>query len=77
MMARFCSAAGFGGALPAASSYLCELSPSSCRGRVLGLLGAFGVAGGLTAGLLAIYNVPETGQMVILENKEHFSVWHR
>lgn len=77
MMARFCSAAGFGGVLPAASSYICELTPSNSRGRILGLLGAFGVMGGLIAGGLAILTVPETGQMVILENKEHFSAWHR
>lgn len=77
MMARFCAASGIGGAFPAASSYLVELTPSQGRARVLGLLGSFGAAGGLIAGFLAILTVPETGQMVILENKEHFSAWHR
>lgn len=77
MMARFCAAAGIGGALPTASVYLCELTPVNFRSRVLGLLGAFGVAGGLVAGAIATSTVPETGQKVVLENKEHFSAWHR
>lgn len=77
MMARFCAAAGIGGALPTASVYLCELTPVNFRSRILGLLGAFGVAGGLVAGAIATNTVPETGQKVVLENKEHFSAWHR
>lgn len=77
MMARFCAAAGIGGALPTASVYLCELTPVNFRARILGLLGAFGVAGGLVAGAIATITVPATGQKVMLENKEHFSAWHR
>lgn len=77
MMARFCAASGIGGAFPAAASYLCELTPSQGRARVLGLLGSFGAAGGLIAGFLAILTVPATGQLVLVENKEHFSAWHR
>lgn len=77
MMARFCSAAGFGGALPVASCYLCELTPSNNRSRLMGLLGSIGLAGGLIAGGLAKLTVPETGQLITLENKEHFSAWHR
>ncbi|XP_053696577.1 synaptic vesicle glycoprotein 2C-like [Sabethes cyaneus] len=77
MMARFCAAVGIGGALPTASVYLCELTPVNFRARILGLLGAFGVAGGLVAGAIATITVPATGQKVMLENKEHFSAWHR
>lgn len=40
-------------------------------------MGAFGVSGGLLAGAIAQITVPSTGQMVIIENKEHFSAWHR
>lgn len=106
MMARFCSAAGFGGALPAASrffsllidfylakvfltktkktfpllffnSYICEITTSNRRGRLLAGVGALGAIGGVFAIILAEMIIPETGQMVILENKEHFSAWHR
>jgi VNT family MFS transporter (synaptic vesicle glycoprotein 2) len=56
---------------------LCELTPQNFRARILGLLGAFGVAGGLLAGAIATITVPTTGQMVLVENKEHFSAWHR
>lgn len=58
-------------------SYLCELTPQNNRARILGLLGACGIAGGLLAGGVAILTVPMTGQAVVLENKEHFSAWHR
>lgn len=58
-------------------SYLCELTALSSRARILGLLGACGIAGGILAGGVAILTVPLTGQMVMLENKEHFSAWHR
>lgn len=77
MMARFCAATGIGGALPTATVYLCELTPVNFRARMLGLLGALGIAGGLFAGAIATVTVPETGQKVIQENKEHFSAWHR
>jgi len=43
----------------------------------LGLLGALGATGGLIAGGLAVLTVPSTGQALMLENKEHFSAWHR
>ncbi|XP_055635000.1 synaptic vesicle glycoprotein 2A-like [Toxorhynchites rutilus septentrionalis] len=77
MMARFCAATGIGGALPTATVYLCELTPVNFRARMLGLLGALGTAGGMFAGAVATVTVPETGQKVIQENKEHFSAWHR
>lgn len=35
------------------------------------------MAGGLLAGGIATNIVPLTGQMVIVDNKEHFSSWHR
>ena len=36
-----------------------------------------GISGGILAGGIAILTVPLTGQAVMLENKEHFSAWHR
>lgn len=33
MMVRFCAAIGIGGCMPAAASYLCEITPLSSRGR--------------------------------------------
>lgn len=77
MMARFCAAIGIGGAFPSASSYLCEVTPLSCRARVIALLGTLGIAGGIFAGAVAMAVVPSTGQMIVIENKEHFSAWHR
>lgn len=77
MMARFCAAAGIGGALPAGASYLCEISPGYARTRILSLLGTLGISGAVFAGGIAIITVPQTGQEVMLENKEHFSAWHR
>lgn len=53
------------------------MTPLSSRARILGLLGACGITGGILAGGVAILTVPLTGQMVMLENKEHFSAWHR
>lgn len=38
---------------------------------------AAGALGGVYAALLAWAVVPTTGEMVVLENKEHFSAWHR
>lgn len=58
-------------------SYLCELTPVCSRARILGLLGACGITGGIVAGGVAILTVPQTGKSVIIENKEHFSAWHR
>lgn len=77
MMARFCAAAGFGGALPAGASYLCEISPTYARSRILAILGTIGISGAIFAGGIAILSIPHTGQMLSIENKEHFSAWHR
>ncbi|XP_076241963.1 synaptic vesicle glycoprotein 2C isoform X3 [Calliopsis andreniformis] len=77
MTARFCSAIGVGGSLPLAFTYLAECCPRLSRGRWVGLLVAAGSLGGVYAALLAWVVVPTTGEMVVLENKEHFSAWHR
>ncbi|KAG7210355.1 hypothetical protein KM043_011891 [Ampulex compressa] len=77
MTARFCSAIGVGGAIPLAFAYLTECCPRLSRGPWTGLLVAAGALGGVYAALLAWAIVPTTGEMVVLENKEHFSAWHR
>lgn len=43
----------------------------------MGILLAAGAFGGIYAAALAWIVVPTTGEMIILENKEHFSAWHR
>lgn len=77
MTARFCSALGVGGAVPLAYVYLAECCPRLSRGRWTGILVAACALGGVYAALLAWAVVPTTGEMVVLENKEHFSAWHR
>ncbi|KYN14381.1 Synaptic vesicle glycoprotein 2B [Trachymyrmex cornetzi] len=77
MTARFCSALGVGGAVPLAFVYLAECCPRLSRGRWTGILVAACALGGVYAALLAWAVVPTTGEMVVLENKEHFSAWHR
>ncbi|XP_033226179.1 synaptic vesicle glycoprotein 2B-like isoform X2 [Belonocnema kinseyi] len=77
MTARLCSAIGVGGALPLAFAYVAECCPRSSRGRWVGALVCAGALGGVYAALLAMAIVPTTGDMIVLENKEHFSAWHR
>ncbi|KAK2577228.1 hypothetical protein KPH14_003374 [Odynerus spinipes] len=77
MTARFCSAIGVGGSVPLAFAYLAECCPRLSRGRWTGVLVAAAGLGGVYAALLAWTIVPTTGEMVVLENKEHFSAWHR
>lgn len=77
MTARFCSALGVGGAVPLAFVYLAECCPRLSRGRWTGILVGACALGGVYAALLAWAVVPTTGEMVVLENKEHFSAWHR
>lgn len=77
MTFRFCAACGVVGAVSAGSCYIAELSPPSVRARFLGIFGVFGIAGGLLAGYLAVLVLPSTGQEIMIENKEHFSAWHR
>lgn len=50
MMVRFCAAIGIGGAMPAAASYLCEITPLSSRARVIAFLCTLGISGGIFAG---------------------------
>jgi VNT family MFS transporter (synaptic vesicle glycoprotein 2) len=66
-----------GGSLPLAFAYLAECCPRSTRGKWIGMLVGAGALGGVYAALLAWAVVPTTGEMVVLENKEHFSAWHR
>ncbi|XP_011301471.1 synaptic vesicle glycoprotein 2B-like isoform X1 [Fopius arisanus] len=77
MTARFCSAIAVGGAVPLAFAYVAECCPRSSRGRWTGILVAAASLGGVYAALLAWAVVPTTGEMVVLENKEHFSAWHK
>ncbi|XP_012289216.1 synaptic vesicle glycoprotein 2B isoform X2 [Orussus abietinus] len=77
MTARLCSALGVGGSVPLTFAYLAECCPRSSRSRWIGALVAAGALGGVYAALLAWAIVPTTGEMVVLENKEHFSAWHR
>lgn len=77
MTARFCSALGVGGAIPLAFAYLAECCPRLSRGCWTGILVAVCALGGVYVALLAWAVVPTTGEMVVLENKEHFSAWHR
>lgn len=77
MMVRFCAAIGIGGAFPSASSYLCEITPLSSRARAIAFLCTLGISGGIFAGAVAMSMLPLTGQMVVMENKQHFSAWHR
>ncbi|XP_043278967.1 synaptic vesicle glycoprotein 2B-like isoform X3 [Venturia canescens] len=77
MTARFCSAIGVGGTVPLAYPYLAECCPRASQGRWTGILVGAAALGGVYAALLAWAVVPSTGEMVVLENKEHFSAWHR
>lgn len=77
MMVRFCAAIGIGGAMPAAASYLCEITPLSSRARVIAFLCTLGISGGIFAGACAIMLIPLNGQQIVTENRQHFSAWHR
>ncbi|KAK0166445.1 hypothetical protein PV328_004865 [Microctonus aethiopoides] len=77
MTARFCSAVGVGGAIPLAFVYLAECCPRCSRAQWTGILIGTGALGGVYAALIAWVVVPTTGEMVVLENREHFSAWHR
>jgi len=63
--------------MPLAFVYLAECCPRLSRGRWTGILVAACALGGVYVALLAWAVVPTTGEMVVLENKEHFSAWHR
>ncbi|KAH0546868.1 uncharacterized protein LOC123269146 [Cotesia glomerata] len=77
MTARLFSAMGVSGAIPLAFVYIAECCPHISRSKWVGVLISAGALGGVYAALLAWIVVPTTGEMVVLENKEHFSAWHR
>ncbi|XP_057322020.1 synaptic vesicle glycoprotein 2B-like [Microplitis mediator] len=77
MTARFISAMGVSGAIPLAFVYIAECCPHISRSKWTSILISAGALGGVYAALLAWIVVPTTGEMVVLENKEHFSAWHR
>lgn len=63
--------------LPSFHSYLCEITPLSGRARIIAFLNTIGISGGIFAGAVAISVIPLSGQSIVIENKEHFSAWHR
>ncbi|XP_077286137.1 synaptic vesicle glycoprotein 2B-like isoform X2 [Arctopsyche grandis] len=79
MMARFCSAFGAGGAPVSAVAALAEVvgGDGNRRARTIGPLLSAAAAGALLAAGLAVIALPLTGKDTVLENKEHFSAWHR
>lgn len=56
---------------------MAECCPRGKRSFWTGILVAAGALGGVYVALLAWLVVPTTGEMIVLENKEHFSAWHR
>ncbi|KAM3956144.1 LOW QUALITY PROTEIN: synaptic vesicle glycoprotein 2C [Aphomia sociella] len=77
MMARFCSAIGSGGIPVAGYPYAGELSPAAARRPALAAVLAAAAGGSLLAPALAAATLPLTGATTLIENKEHFSAWHR
>ncbi|CAH0599760.1 unnamed protein product [Chrysodeixis includens] len=77
MMARFCSATGSGGVVPAGYSYAGEVVCRARRRAGLCALPAAAAVGTLLAALMAAAVLPQTGPSTLKENKEHFSAWHR
>ncbi|XP_048001986.1 synaptic vesicle glycoprotein 2A-like [Leguminivora glycinivorella] len=77
MMARFCSAIGSGGLVPTCYSYCYEISPRQHRRRLLSILVIAHGVGALLAAALAHAVLPPTGADALLDDKEHFSAWHR
>lgn len=77
MTARFCSGLGIAGAIPLSFSYLSETCPRGTRTRYTGLLHAFWPLGGLFTSTLAHLTMPSDGEQTVLDNREHWSSWHR
>ncbi|XP_052754217.1 synaptic vesicle glycoprotein 2A-like isoform X3 [Galleria mellonella] len=77
MMARFCSAMGSGGIVPAGYVYAGELAAGGGRRAALAAALAAAAGGALLAPALAAATLPLTGATTLIENKEHFSAWHR
>ncbi|XP_026316243.1 synaptic vesicle glycoprotein 2C-like [Hyposmocoma kahamanoa] len=77
MMARFCSAIGSGGIVPTCYTYTGEVTSRACRPRALAALVCAAGLGALLAAALASAVLPPNGALTLIENKEHFSAWHR
>ncbi|XP_059062580.1 synaptic vesicle glycoprotein 2C-like [Achroia grisella] len=77
MMARFCSAIGSGGVAPAGYPYAGEVTARGARRAALAAVAAAAAGGALLAPALAAATLPLTGASTLVENKEHFSAWHR
>ncbi|XP_038217566.1 synaptic vesicle glycoprotein 2C-like [Zerene cesonia] len=77
MMARFCSAIGSGGIIPTGYIYCSEMISRSRRILALAMFPACMGIGILIAAGLARAILPFTGAEALIENKEHFSAWHR
>lgn len=45
--------------------------------RVIAFLCTLGISGGIFAGACAMALLPLTGEQIVIENKQHFSAWHR
>ncbi|KAI8441391.1 hypothetical protein MSG28_015006 [Choristoneura fumiferana] len=77
MMARFCSAIGSGGVVPTSYTYCYEVTPRPCRRRLLAILVMAHGVGVIMAAVLAHAVLPPTGADALMDDKEHFSAWHR
>lgn len=58
---RFVTGAGLGGVVPNLVTILKEMSPGSCRNRLINLMLSFFAVGGLLSGLAGIYLIPAFG----------------
>ncbi|CAH0717011.1 unnamed protein product, partial [Brenthis ino] len=77
MMARFCSAIGSGGVMPAGLAYAGESAARPARVPLAAALPGCLGAGVLLAAGLARAVLPPTGADALVDSKEHFSAWHR
>ncbi|XP_031329329.1 synaptic vesicle glycoprotein 2B-like isoform X2 [Photinus pyralis] len=77
MTARFCSGLGVAGAVPLTFSYLSETCPRATRTRYTGLLHSFWPLGALFTSTIAHLTLPSDGAEVVLDNREHWSSWHK
>ncbi|KAF5270225.1 hypothetical protein FQA39_LY08439 [Lamprigera yunnana] len=77
MTARFCSGLGLAGAVPLTFSYLSETCPRATRTRYTGLLHSFWPLGALFTSTIAHLTLPSNGADVVLDNREHWSSWHK
>lgn len=60
-LCRFLTGAGLGGVVPNLVTILKEMSPGSCRNRLINLMLSFFAIGGLLSGLAGIYLIPLLG----------------